>query len=217
MLHVNDVAAFGEPVDEGGGEMIVFEKGAPFAEAQIGGDERGLFFVPLVHESEEEPDLGGFGLDVPQLIDEQALPGQIFFEHSRLGVVGGRTVELGDDVGKQDVVGAVALVDGMEQKAGGQAGLANACPSEPDDVLVVFDVAQGVVEGHYFLLVELGLAIEGKGFNDPRFGDAGAFAPELARVFLLEAVFFLHHVGEQVPVGEVALGGQSEIVVPMGE
>jgi len=35
---VEDVAGFGESVDEGGGEVIVFEEGAPFAEAEVGGE-----------------------------------------------------------------------------------------------------------------------------------------------------------------------------------
>ena len=36
------MAVLGEAVDEGGGEVVVFEERSPFAEAQIGSDEGGL-------------------------------------------------------------------------------------------------------------------------------------------------------------------------------
>ena len=74
------MAVLGEPINEGGGEVIVLEKGSPFAEAQVGGDERGLFLVSLVHQSEEEPNLNGFDLDVAHLINQQHIHAQIAFD-----------------------------------------------------------------------------------------------------------------------------------------
>jgi len=47
-LHVDEVAVLGEPIDQSRGQMIIFEKGTPFAKAQIGGQESGLLFVPFL-------------------------------------------------------------------------------------------------------------------------------------------------------------------------
>ena len=38
LLHVDDVAVLGEPVDKGGCQVRVLQKGTPLAEAQIGSD-----------------------------------------------------------------------------------------------------------------------------------------------------------------------------------
>jgi hypothetical protein len=38
LLHVDDVAVLGEPVDKGGCQVSVLQKGTPLAEAQIGSD-----------------------------------------------------------------------------------------------------------------------------------------------------------------------------------
>jgi len=65
------MTVLGEPVDEGGGEVIVLEEGTPFTEPQVGGQEGWFFLVPLLHEGEEEPDLNGFNLDVADFIDLQ--------------------------------------------------------------------------------------------------------------------------------------------------
>jgi hypothetical protein len=64
------VAVLGEPIDEGGGQVVVFEKGTPFGKAQVGGDEGGLFLVPLLQEGKEQPDLGGFDLNVAHRVDQ---------------------------------------------------------------------------------------------------------------------------------------------------
>jgi hypothetical protein len=47
----------------------VFEKGIPVLKAEVGGDEGGLFLVALLQQGEEEADLSGFDLGVPQFID----------------------------------------------------------------------------------------------------------------------------------------------------
>src|SRR5687768_15868033 len=57
LFHIDDVAVLGEPVDQGGRQMVILEERTPFTEAKVGGDERGLFLVALVHEGEEESDL----------------------------------------------------------------------------------------------------------------------------------------------------------------
>ena len=103
------------------------------------------------------------------------------------------------------------------RKAGGQAGLAAAADAQPNDVLVLVHVAQGVVEGHDPLFVELGLALEGIGFEDQDFGQAGVLEPELAGVLAFALIFLLQHVGEPAGVGEVLVGGQLEVVVPVGQ
>jgi hypothetical protein len=60
----------GEPVNEGGGQMGVFEEGTPVGKAEVGSQERGFFLMPLVHQGKEEPDLDWFDLDVADLIEK---------------------------------------------------------------------------------------------------------------------------------------------------
>ena len=69
-FHVDDVAVLGEPIDEGGRQMIVFEKGPPFGKAQVGGDEGGLFLVPLMHQGKEQADLNRLDLNIADLVDQ---------------------------------------------------------------------------------------------------------------------------------------------------
>ena len=197
--------------------MVVFEKGTPFGKAQVGGDEGGLFLVSLVHQSEEEADLNRLDLDIANLVDLQTIEGEVFLKDLVFGVIGHRAVELGDEVGKEHVATAMALVDGVDEKAGGQAGLAAAGGAQPEQVLALVHVAQGVVEGHDFLFVELGLPLEGKGLDDQRVGNTGAFEPELTSVLAFDAAFFFQHVGEQPRVREASFGGQLEILIPMDQ
>ena len=75
------MAVLSKPINERCGQVIILQKTPPFAEAQIGGDQRGLVFVSLLHEGKEEPDLNWFGLYISDLIDEQAVVGYVSFEH----------------------------------------------------------------------------------------------------------------------------------------
>src|SRR5258706_8905773 len=174
LSHVDDMTVLGQTIDQGGGQMIVYEERVPLAEAQIGSDESRLFLVPFLHEGEEQSDLDWFDLDVPDLIDQEAVIGEVIFKHLSFGVIGHRLVEFVDQLGKKDVTAAVALIDGMNEEAGGQAGLTASGGSQPDDVLVLFHVAQRVVEGEDSLLIEFGLTLEGIGFDDQKLRNVGA-------------------------------------------
>ena len=61
-------SVLGEPVNERGGQMIVFEKRTPFAKAQVGSEEGGLFLMPLVHQGEEKPHLDRLDLDISNFL-----------------------------------------------------------------------------------------------------------------------------------------------------
>ena len=100
------MAVLGEPVDEGVGQVVVFEEGTPFGKAQIGGDEGGLFFVALMHQGKEQADLDRFDLHVAKLIDEERVKGQVFLKDFVFGVVGDGGVEFVDEVGEEDVTAA---------------------------------------------------------------------------------------------------------------
>ena len=73
------MAVLGEPIDEGGGQMVVFEKGAPFGKAQVGGDEGGLFLVPLMHQGKEEADLNRLDLNIANFVDRQTFRRRRYF------------------------------------------------------------------------------------------------------------------------------------------
>ena len=70
LFHIEEVAGLGEAIDQGLGQMIVFQKGAPFAEAQVGGQEGGFALVAFLHEGEEQPDLSRFDLDEAQFVNK---------------------------------------------------------------------------------------------------------------------------------------------------
>ena len=76
-------------------------------------------------------------------------------------------------------------------------------------------VAQGVIEGPYLFLIELGLLLERKGLDDPRLRYPGFWEPELAEVLAFDPAFLFHDMGEQSAVGEALIARQREIVLPM--
>jgi len=68
LLHVDDVAILGKPVNEGSCQVSVLQKGTPLAEAQIGSDQRRLFAMAFVHQGEEKTHLNRFDLNVANLV-----------------------------------------------------------------------------------------------------------------------------------------------------
>ena len=88
----------------------------------------------------------------------------------------------------------VTLIDGVNEKAGGQSGFAASGSAQPDNILRVLHVAHGIVEGHDFLPVELRLPVEGKGFDDQGFGNAGLPESEATGVFTPDPVFLIDEV-----------------------
>ena len=62
LLHVDDVAVLGEPVNESGRQVSVLQKRAPLGEAQIGSDQSRLFAMAFMHQGEEKPHLDRFNL-----------------------------------------------------------------------------------------------------------------------------------------------------------
>jgi hypothetical protein len=68
LLHVDDVAVLSKPVNEGGCQVSVLEKGTPLAKAQIGSEERRLFAMAFVHQGEEKTYLNRFDLYVANFV-----------------------------------------------------------------------------------------------------------------------------------------------------
>ena len=150
----------------------------------------------------KSPTCNGFDLHVADLVDEQTVRSEIFFEDFGFGVIGDGLVEFAHQFGKEDVTTAVTVVDSVNEEAGGESGLAASSGPQPDDVFGVVHVAYGVVEGHDLLLVELGLALEGKGFDDEGFCNAGLLEAEPTCVFAFDAVFFINDVAQEPVVGK---------------
>ena len=126
-----------------------------------------------------------------------------------------RTVEFGNEFGKEHVTATVTLVNGVDEKAGGQTRFAATGDAQPEDILLLVHVDQAVVEGHDFLLAEIGLPLEGIRFDGQGIRDLGAFEAQPAGVLAFEAAFFLQDVGKQTGMGEVGVGGLLEIFIPM--
>ena len=68
LLHVDDVAVLGKPVNEGGCQVSVLQKGTPVAEAQIGSDQRRFFTMAFVHQGEEKTHLNRFDFYVADFV-----------------------------------------------------------------------------------------------------------------------------------------------------
>ena len=119
------MAVLGEPVNEGGRQVSVLQKGTPVGEAQIGSDQRRLFAMPFVHQGEEKPNLNRFDLYIADFVNEQTVVGEVFAQQFGFGMIGTGLVELGQQFAKEHVPAAIALVDGMDQKACSQTGLAD--------------------------------------------------------------------------------------------
>jgi len=60
-----------------------------WGEAQVRGDERGPFSVPLVHQGEEEADLDGLDLHVADL-NVEAIEGEVPLDHLVFRVLSAR-------------------------------------------------------------------------------------------------------------------------------
>jgi hypothetical protein len=82
------MAVFRQTVGQGSGQMVVFQKGGPSAEAWIRGDQRRFPLVPFLHEREKEADLYWIHLHVAQLVYGKAVQGFEAFYLLRLAVVG---------------------------------------------------------------------------------------------------------------------------------
>ncbi len=139
------------------------------------------------------------------------------FEHPFLGMIGDGLIEFTDQVGEEDVTAAVTLLDGVDEKAGGQARLAAPGGAQPDDVLGLGDKVQAVVESQDGFPVQLGLAGKRKCLNGPGFGDARAPQALPQGVVALDSVFLLDHVSEEVGMGEALAGGLLEDLLPMSQ
>ena len=93
-------------------------------------------------------------------------------------MVGQRGIEFGQQLGKGDEVAAISPIERLQQEAGGQAALAAAGRSQPDDVLLLGHVVEAVVERHDPLAVQLRLAGEGERLDLQHLGDVGPFAAQ---------------------------------------
>jgi hypothetical protein len=132
-------------------------------------------------------------------------------------MIGTGSVELGEQFAKEHVTAAIALVDCMDQKAGSQTGLADPGAAQPYNILALGHESQRVVECYDFFGIELGLPIEGKSLNDPRFCNVGLSESELAQLLTFNPILLFDDVAQQAPVGKVLIAGQLEIIVPMSE
>jgi len=211
------VARFGEPVDQGGGEVRVLQERGPLAKAQVGGNEGGAMLVALLQESEEKPDLRGLGLDVANLIDQKQVVLEIPADDPPLGTVGLGAVQFIKQIGKEDVTAASALMNGLNEEARRQAGLAAAGAAHPDDVLLVRKKGHGVVEGHDLFLAQLGLTVEGECIHHPPLRNLGVFEALLASLIAFDAVFLLDDAGQKPGVGKVGLSGGFQVFIPAGQ
>ena len=68
--HVDDLAVFGEPVNEGSGHVVVFQKARPLFETKLCRDHCCGAFMAIFHESKKESGLIGIDVDIAHLVNE---------------------------------------------------------------------------------------------------------------------------------------------------
>ena len=96
-----------EAIDQGGGQMRILEEGGPLAKTQVGGNERGSLLMTLLQKSEEQAHLGGFGLGVTDLVNEDQIIIDIAADDLVLGPVGLGTMQFIEQIGKKNVAAPV--------------------------------------------------------------------------------------------------------------
>ena len=74
-LHVKDRAVLGDSINQGHGEVFVFQKTYPFLEAELRGDDGAFLFVPLFHEVEEKAGLFFIRLAISKFVNQKAIIG----------------------------------------------------------------------------------------------------------------------------------------------
>lgn len=65
----DEVSVVDESVDDGGGDVVVTEDGAPAGEFDVGGDDEAGFLVGVVDDLEEESCSFGVDGEVAELVD----------------------------------------------------------------------------------------------------------------------------------------------------
>src|SRR2546422_2743656 len=215
ILHVDHVALLGEPIDQRCRQVVVLEKAPPFAEAKIRGDERGAPTVTLVHQSEEKADLNRLDLDVAHLVDQETIVGEVPLDHSVLGVVYDGAVKLANELREEGIASCVAPVDRLDEEARRKPRLPRARRTYPDQVLTLLHEVEGIVEGEDPLFLELRLALEGKGLQDPRLGDLRSFQSLLRGIFPFQLRLLHKDVLEEANGGKPSLLGLRHVLVPM--
>jgi hypothetical protein len=132
-LDLDDLGVVEQAIEQGGGDDLVAEDVAPFAEAAVGGEDHGAALVAGVDELEEQVGAAGGDRQVADLVDdEESIAGNeadALLELSfALGLGQG-----GDDVGKGAEVNALAGLDGLDAERRGEMGLAG---SRRDSVIL---------------------------------------------------------------------------------
>jgi hypothetical protein len=124
-LDLDDLGVMEQAIEQGGGDDLVAEDVAPFAEAAVGGEDHGAALVTGVDELEEQVGAAGGDRQVADLVDDQqGVAGDeadALLELSFALGLGQR----GDDVGKRAEVDALAGLDGLDAERRGEMGLAS--------------------------------------------------------------------------------------------
>ena len=121
-LDFDDHGVMEEVVEQCGGEDVVTDDLALFAEAAVGGD-HGALFVPFVDELEEQVDTAGLQVEVSDLVDDEA--GRAC-EVAKSGVEVAVALGLeqgGQDFGQGGEEDTFIGFDGLEAQGGGEVSL----------------------------------------------------------------------------------------------
>ncbi len=168
-LDVNGGALVADATEESIDHEAVAQEVVPLVVRQVGRDDCGLAAVAFLHEPEEDVGLLGSDVQIAQLVDDQDVESGESCDEPGRGPVREGGVHLVEEVLCADELAAVAVLQGLEEQAGGEAGLAHAGLADEDDVLGPGNEVE-LGEGADLAAVDAGLFGVGEALKGPLLG-----------------------------------------------
>src|ERR1035437_3872247 len=98
---------------------FVAEEVVPLVIDQIGGNDRGMAVVPLLHQLEEDVALLRFQGQISKFVDQQYVQASEAFQELARGTVGQRRIHFIEQILRADELAAVAVLQRLQQEATG--------------------------------------------------------------------------------------------------
>jgi len=199
-VEIEEAAAFEDAVDDGGGEVIVVEDGAPEGGVLVGGEEHGASGEMAVVDDVEEhvSSVGAVG-EVADFIDDEdsgvGVAGEGLCEAAR-AEGGGEVI---DELGGGDEEGIEAILDGAVGDGDGEVGFASTGLADEEKGAAVGDEVggeHGADEGE----AERGLEGEVEVVDGLEEGEAGAASESLDTGLLAMSDLLGDEGGKEVAV-----------------
>ena len=205
-VDADGVTLVSEAAEESLDEGFVPEEVVPFVVVEVGGDEGWASPVSFFEELEEDVGLLGMEVEVTELVDEQDIDADQLIEELSSGAVGEGSIHFIEEVLSPDEEAAVAVLDGLHEKPGGESGLSDSRRPDEDDVLGLWDEVE-LGEGAKLTTGRAGLFAERKRLESPLFGEPSASDTPAESGLLAVVPLGAKQANEECLVGELFFVG----------